>query len=178
MPANTPNRSYTYATSDDANDLAFISQRLAEQIDADVQGVANGLSSLQIGGNAIALGSITTSSTAASPETATALSVTFTAVAGKRYEILLTTRVQGSATDLRCGVRIRRGSSISDPLVGEALTIAAVAGVGITTEYTCYDTPGAGTVTYLVSTGTLGGTGNTNLVATASVPSIIRVRAA
>lgn len=36
MPANTPNRSYTYATSDDANDLAFISQRLAEQIDADV----------------------------------------------------------------------------------------------------------------------------------------------
>jgi len=41
MPANTPNRSYTYATSDDANDLAFISQRLAEQIDADVQAVVN-----------------------------------------------------------------------------------------------------------------------------------------
>lgn len=36
MPANTPNRSYTYATSGDANDLALISQRLAEQVDADV----------------------------------------------------------------------------------------------------------------------------------------------
>lgn len=42
MPANTPNRGYTYATSGDANDLALISQRLAEQIDTDVQGVAGG----------------------------------------------------------------------------------------------------------------------------------------
>lgn len=39
MPANTPNRGYTYATSDDANDLALISQRLGEQVDADVQAV-------------------------------------------------------------------------------------------------------------------------------------------
>lgn len=38
MPANTP-RGYTFATSDDANDLALISQRLAEQLDADVQGL-------------------------------------------------------------------------------------------------------------------------------------------
>lgn len=37
MPANTPSRSYTYATSGDANDLALITQRLAEQVDADVQ---------------------------------------------------------------------------------------------------------------------------------------------
>jgi hypothetical protein len=39
VSASTPNRGYTYATSDDANDLALISQRLAEQIDADVQGI-------------------------------------------------------------------------------------------------------------------------------------------
>lgn len=59
MPANTPNRGYTYATSDDANDLALISQRLAEQVDADVQGVVTdrdkGLSVLSspiIGGGA------------------------------------------------------------------------------------------------------------------------------
>lgn len=43
MPANTANRGYTYATSDDANDLALISQRLAEQIDADVQSFANAI---------------------------------------------------------------------------------------------------------------------------------------
>ncbi|MBM7331881.1 hypothetical protein JS562_55140 [Agrobacterium sp. S2] len=36
MPANTPNRRCTYATSGDANDLAFIAQRLAEQVDADM----------------------------------------------------------------------------------------------------------------------------------------------
>jgi hypothetical protein len=41
MPANTANRSYTYATSDDANDLALISQRLAEQVDTDMQGAYN-----------------------------------------------------------------------------------------------------------------------------------------
>jgi hypothetical protein len=46
MPANTP-RGYTYATSDDANDLALISQRLAEQVDADVQGVANRVMTLE-----------------------------------------------------------------------------------------------------------------------------------
>lgn len=39
MPANTANRSYTYATSGDANDLALITQRMAEQFDADVQGL-------------------------------------------------------------------------------------------------------------------------------------------
>lgn len=36
MPANTANRNYTFATSSDANDVALISQRLAEQIDADM----------------------------------------------------------------------------------------------------------------------------------------------
>ena len=39
MPANTP-RGYTYATADDANDIPLITQRLAEQIDADVQALA------------------------------------------------------------------------------------------------------------------------------------------
>lgn len=186
MPANTPNRSYTYATSDDANDLAFISQRLAEQVDADVQGIdadvqsmATSVSGLLVGGGAVALGTLVSNTTAASAETATPLSVTFTAVAGKRYEITLTTRLQGSAVDLRCGARIRRGTTITDPNVGEALTIAGVAGVGITTEYTCYDTPGAGSVTYLVSTVTLGGTGNTSIAANnGSAPSTLRVRAA
>lgn len=43
MPANTP-RGYTYATYDDSNDLALISQRLAEQVDADVQNVETTLS--------------------------------------------------------------------------------------------------------------------------------------
>jgi hypothetical protein len=38
MPGTTP-RGYTYATADDPNDLALISQRLAEQIDNDVQDV-------------------------------------------------------------------------------------------------------------------------------------------
>lgn len=36
MPASTP-RGYTHATSDDANDVPLVTQRLAEQIDADVQ---------------------------------------------------------------------------------------------------------------------------------------------
>jgi hypothetical protein len=39
MPANTPNRGYTYATTDDANDVPLVSQRLAEQVDSDVNNI-------------------------------------------------------------------------------------------------------------------------------------------
>lgn len=170
MPANTPNRGYTYATSDDANDLALISQRLAEQIDSDVQNVVNR-------GRAVLATPLTTSTTAASAETLTPLTVTFTAEAGVTYEIKLTTRIQGSSTDLRAGARIRRGNSLSGTLIGEVLQPSSVAAVGITTEYTVFDTPGAGSVTYVVSTATLGGTGNTNLAAAATSPSTLVVRA-
>lgn len=121
---------------------------------------------------------LTANTTASSTEALAGVSVTFTAQAGVKYAILLTTRLTGSAADLRCGARVRRGTSLSDPQIGEILLMPNIANTGQTTEFTSYDTPGAGTVTYTVSYLTLGGSGNTFLSASATSPTTLMVRPA
>lgn len=152
-------------TSTFVNTLLENTRYLKEKVDASGSGVYHATP-------------LTANTTAAAGETLAGISVTFTAVAGVKYEILLTTRIAASAVDLRAGARIRRGTTTTDPVIGEALIMPAVTNTGQTVDYTAYDTPGAGTVTYTVSYLTLGGSGNTFLSAAASSPTTLRVRPA
>jgi len=161
MAGTTGNRSYTYPTLGDANDVPFYMQTLAEALDTDVHTIDSGTFK-RVGFTLAGVFTQTTSSTTKSA--VSALATAFNAVAGHRYRFTVNIGSRSSvanADTIGVGVNINGSEVTYFPKMANGS--ASVNGIGTqivcvgywTAPSTAAGVPLAVTINRAVGTGTI-----------------------
>lgn len=172
---STLNRGYRYPNGPTSpNNVPLDMQQLAEDVDADVSRIiARNKGAL----TADSTGYADATERQLATSTGTLLSASLPTEAGVEYRIELQARPLSTVAGDRINLRIRR-TNATGPIVYEALVTPAFASVGVSALVVGYDSPGAGTTTYVATITRAGGTGTVRNVAAVEAPTTLVVKRA
>ena len=118
---------------------------------------------------------LTSSSAQTSSEILTGLSVTLTTRAGASYRLEFNGLVRSTLANDRVDILIRRGTTTSGTQVGGGVHFSNAGATGESITAVGWDTPGAGTTTWVATISGVG-SGLVDLTASAAFPAVLTVK--
>ncbi|MFJ7963122.1 hypothetical protein [Streptomyces sp. NPDC096324] len=143
--------------------------------DVDRLYVYTGTAWVEIGTKAEASAVLLTNTAQTSSEILTGLSVTLATKASTTYRLQATGLVRSSASSDRVDLLIRRGTTTSGTQVGGGVLFSTVGATGESCTAAGWDTPGAGSTTWVVTVKSVG-TGLADLTASSTYPATLHVK--
>jgi len=118
---------------------------------------------------------LTSGSGVTSSEILTGLSVTMTTRASTSYKLEASGLVRSTLANDRVDLLIRRGTTTAGTQVGGGVRFSSAGATGETLTAIGWDTPGAGTTTWVVTINGVG-SGNVDLTASSAFPAVFEVK--
>lgn len=118
---------------------------------------------------------LTSGSSVTSSEVLTGLSVTMTTRASTSYKLEASGLVRSTLANDRVDLLIRRGTTTAGTQVGGGVRFSSAGATGETLTAIGWDTPGAGTTTWVVTINGVG-SGNVDLTASSAFPAVFEVK--
>ncbi|MDX5566909.1 hypothetical protein PYK79_31755 [Streptomyces sp. ID05-04B] len=143
--------------------------------DVDRLYVYAGTAWVEVGTKAEASAVLTSGTSQTSSEILTGLSVTLPTKASTSYKLTVTGLVRSTLANDRVDLLVRRGTTTSGTQIGGGILLSNQASTAESLTAIGYDTPGAGTTTWVVTLNGVG-SGLCDLTASAAFPAVFTVK--